>query len=294
MILLTGASGFIGGHILNALINSYGTENVVALTSKPLPKCNYLLHNGYNFDSNIFFGNGFEEIDTIVHAGAFIPKSGKESNQIELCNSNIYKTTKLLSVKFPKIKRIIFLSTIDVYGFDIKITEKTLIEPVSLYGYSKLYCEKLCSVWAEQYNISCQILRIGHVYGPGEEKYHKLIPLTMHRLCNGEKLQLFSDGNEIRSFIYIDDVVNAILKSILLRENPGIINIVGSKHISIKDLLEKILSISQSKAIIERIITTNKQRDLIFDNSKMKEFLINPQIDLDEGLKIEWEYMKSI
>ena len=175
MILLTGATGFVGGHLLDALVDTFGSENIVALTSKPITKCRFLLHNGYSYVDDFFIKTDFADIDTIIHAGAFIPKSGAESNDILNCNSNILSTTRLITSTLHKIQKFIFLSTIDVYGCANTITEDTVTEPISLYGYSKLYCEKLITIWATQKSLNHQILRIGHVYGPGEEKYKKII-----------------------------------------------------------------------------------------------------------------------
>lgn len=291
MILLTGATGFIGGHLMDALIDAYGSDNIVALTSKPITKCQFLIHNGYGFEDDFFIKSGFENIDTVIHAGAFTPKYGAESNVINNCNSNIFNTTRLITSLLPNINKLIFLSTLDVYGYDNPITEESLIEPFSLYGHSKLYCEKLISAWATQKGLNHQILRIGHVYGPGEEKYQKIIPLIMRRLISGEPIQAYGDGNEIRSFIFIKDVVNAILDSLKLDNSVGIINIVGQEQIKIRELIDKLITISKKEPIIEKVHTSAKPRDLVFDNSKMRKLLLRPEISLEEGLQQEWIYM---
>jgi len=119
MILLTGASGFIGKHLLPALITEFGYDNIVALTSAPVKECNYLLHDNYDFSDDHFIKTKFgNSIQTIIHAGAFTPKNGKQANDCEKCNSNIFNTGKLLSATLPNLKKIIYLSTLDVYGPD--------------------------------------------------------------------------------------------------------------------------------------------------------------------------------
>ena len=120
-------------------------------------------------------------------------------------------TAKLLTSNLPNIKNFVFFSTVDVYGYNSLISEETNLSPSSLYGHSKLYCEQMISSWAAQKKICHQILRIGHVYGEGEEKYKKIIPVTMQRLLSNIPLQMYGDGSEIRSFIYIQDVVNAVI-----------------------------------------------------------------------------------
>lgn len=294
MILLTGATGFIGNQVLEGLIKKLGSEHVVVLTSKPTAKCKFVIHNDYRFAKEFFANAGLLNIKTIIHAGAFTPKSAQESNDIDQSNSNIWNTTTLLAAVLPNLKKIIFLSTIDVYGFDDPITEKSPVNPVSLYGFSKLYCEKLISIWAEKKNVQCQILRIGHVYGPGEEKYQKLIPMVMKQILNNDPVKLIGAGTELRTFIYISDVVQSVLKSIELQSKNDTINVVGEEPISIKNLIDEIIKISGKNAIIHSIASEHEPRNLIFDNTKLKNQLHTPTVSLVEGLINEWEYLKQL
>jgi len=293
MLLLTGASGFIGKHLLLLLIEKYGKENIICLTSHPISECRYLLHNNYHFENDFFVENGFENIETIIHAGAFTPKKGSEANNVQLSNSNIFNTSKLLNATLPNIKKFIYLSTLDVYDNEAVISENTLEKPVSLYGYSKLYSEKMVESWGKEYNKSVQVLRIGHVYGPGEEAYQKIIPVTINNILLQNPIQIWGTGEELRSFIYIKDIVTAIINSIDLKEDVGVINLVGSTPISINDLVNTIKLISNKEITIEKISTEKKGRDLVFDSSKMNTFLLKKETYLEEGLKEEFEYMKK-
>jgi nucleoside-diphosphate-sugar epimerase len=290
MILVTGANGFIGSYLVKSLVNIFGKDRILALTSHPIEPCNYLLHNNYNFDSNIFVKNGFEGIETIIHAGAFTPKLSSDSNNIEGSFSNINGTHKLISASYPNLKRIIFLSTIDVYGDDNPITETSPVIPISLYGHSKLYCEEMIKAWADKMNISSTILRIGHVYGPGEEKYKKLIPIVFQKILSGEQIRIFGNGRDIRTFIFISDVVCAIIRSVELKSKDEIINVVGDEQVSINDLIEKIIHISERDVTIVHDQMVGKVRNMVFDNIKMVKLLCPLKVSLNEGLKSEWEY----
>lgn len=293
MILLTGASGFIGSHLIKALLFKYGYDNVVVLTSKPRSDCNYLLHDNYTFSEDFFTKNGFQLIDTIIHAGAFTPKSASESNDVDRCYSNIFTTQKLLNSNFPNLKRFIYLSTLDVYGKDSIITEESLISPVSLYGHSKYYGEKAISMWSNQKNVKCIILRIGHVYGPGEENYQKLIPIVIRRVLNDEPITIFGKGNELRTFIYISDVVQAIVNAIEYESDVEVINVVGDKPISVKELTQKIIKLAGKNIEIKYVEKNIISRDLIFDNTRLRH-LHQPKVFLDEGLRLEIEYFRSL
>lgn len=294
MILVTGCTGFIGTHLLSKLIAKYGGDNILALTSKPVDECNYLLHNGYSFDRNFFVENGYSDISTIMHLGAFIPKNSSEANNIEQCNSNITNTYNLLNCFLPKLKKVIFYSTVDIYKNTDYIDENTQESPVSLYGESKLYCEKMLQNWTKQNNKNLQILRIGHVYGPREEAYLKIIPETFKKIINKESVKIWGTGEDLRSFIYIDDVVEATINAIDLDEEVGVINVVGNQAISIKDLVSKIIDITGHNHTIEYVSTDVKPRNLSFDNSKLAKYLLKKETDLDVGLTNEYNYFLNL
>jgi UDP-glucose 4-epimerase len=294
MVLLTGASGFIGKHLLSLLIEKYGKGKVVVLSSKPIVECDYILHHDYTFDNDIFVKSGFGQIEIIIHAGAYTPKKAIDANDVALCNSNIYNTEKLLNTNLPNLKKIIYISTVDVYGHDEMITENTLEKPVSLYGYSKLYAEKMIVSWGKENGRMTQILRVGHVYGPGEEAYQKIIPITIQKVLSGEKISIWGTGEELRSFIYIKDLVKAIVNAINIESNADIINIVGGKSITINELVKKIITLSNDEIEIEKIPSNVKGRNLVFDNSKMIEILLNKETDLEYGLVEEFEFMKKL
>lgn len=293
MILLTGASGFIGQHLLKDLIDAYGENEIVALSSKPIFNCKYILHENYSFDEDIFLRNDLEAIHTIVHAGAFIPKNAADSNNVKSCNSNVINTQKLLNLNLPNLKQFIFLSSVDVYDNAKIINEQSAVNPVSLYGYSKIYCEKMIKNWGEQNNILIQILRIGHVFGPGEEAYQKLIPIIISKILENKTIEIWGNGEEKRSFIYIKDVVKAILNSLKLEEDFGIINITNSTSVSVKELVEQIVKLMGPSHQIEYIASNHSARDLVFDNSKMKKYLLSEFISLEEGLSKEINFMKN-
>lgn len=294
MILLTGATGFIGCHLLNALVEKFGKDNVLSLTSVPNSQSQYLLHNNYQFNRSFFADNGYaDKIKIIIHAGAFTPKSVADANKWKECNSNIHNTEKLLDAELPALEKVIFMSTIDVYGKAELLSETSPIDPISLYGWSKLYCEKLIEAWSKAANKQYQILRVGHVYGPGEEAYKKIIPITISKIIAGQSLQMWGEGNELRSFIYIDDLVKAIIASINLDNQNGPINLVSGTSISIKQLVEKLIEISKKPVTIEKVEASAQPRDMVFDNTKMNA-LLTQEVSLDEGLTSEWNYMMNL
>jgi UDP-glucose 4-epimerase len=290
-LLVTGTSGFIGSRFLTAACNLFGRGNVIAFSSRPADDCQTIVYKGLEFELTARDRDLLATADVLIHLGAFIPKSRERANDIEKCNSNIIFTERLLKESFSSLCKIIYVSTSDVYEPAQLITESTPTVPVSLYGWSKLYCEKMCHHFAAEKGISCQILRIGHVYGPGEENYDKFIPKAMQSIITGDTVELWGDGSEIRSFIYIDDVVTALLKSINIESDVGSINIVGGVPISIRQILEKIIGFSEKQILITERCFSGEKRNLIFDNKKMRSFLLSEETDLNVGLQNEYLHM---
>jgi nucleoside-diphosphate-sugar epimerase len=291
MVLLTGASGFIGKYLYNSLQEQIGINEIIACTSKPIVNGKFLLHNNYNFSENYFKDNGFQNFSTIIHAGAFTPKSGAEANNVEACNRNISNTFSLIK-SLPNLpKQFIFLSTLDVYAnTKFIINEQTEIKPSTMYGWSKYYCERMLEIWAQQNGVDLKILRVGHVYGPGEDQYQKIIPNTIKRLHNNLQPQVWGKGDDLRSFIFIDDVVNFIIQSVLLPDVHQPINLVSEHASSIIEIIELLIKISNKETNIEFIKSNLERRDFIFDNSYMKSILGKEKTTLSEGLKKEWDY----
>jgi UDP-glucose 4-epimerase len=294
VILVTGVSGFIGKKLLTALVHEYGSDHILALTSKSTRLCHHLLHHDYTFENDYIVNAGYHSVTTVIHAGAFTPKNAAEGNNLISCNSNITNTLKLLQLELPELKKFVFLSTLDVYGKDKVISEQSPIEPASLYGHSKLYCEKMIESWAKLNQKIFHLLRVGHIYGPGEEAYQKLIPATIQKLLENHSLQIWGTGNEIRSFLFIDNLISAILKSVAIDSDIGIVNLVGSEKITVRGLIELLIEISGVNASIETVPMIAEGRDLIFDNSKMHKELGQFEISIRQGLTEEWKYMKRL
>ncbi|MBS1774557.1 MAG: NAD-dependent epimerase/dehydratase family protein [Bacteroidetes bacterium] len=294
-ILITGASGFIGKRLLEVFCDEYGDDNIIALTSEKPNRGLFLNHHNYSFPKDFFLASGFDDIETIIHAGAFTPKQSNEANSWEETTSNISNTFNLITATLPILKKFIFLSTLDVYEIvDGPISEDSSTSPISLYGASKLYCERMLQQWAVERGVSCLVLRVGHVYGPGEQKYKKLIPLVMNNLLRNESPQIFGNGKELRSFIFIDDVANAILAMAKMKEYDSPINIAGSKPVSVSELVNTIIDIANQNVQIDYKEGNTVSRNLVFNTAKMQRLINITETPLRKGLEAEWQFMSSL
>ncbi|MCT7520062.1 NAD-dependent epimerase/dehydratase family protein [Aliarcobacter cryaerophilus] len=290
ILLLTGTTGFIGQNLLKFIELNYKNHYEIVLLSSAINE-NYktVLHKNYTFNKQDFEKNGILKVDIVLHIGAFTPKSGIEANDINKSNANIFNTKYLLDnlPNFPE--KFIFLSTLDVYGkVEEVISEKILPNPITLYGWSKLYCEKMIENWAKGNNVIIQILRVGHIYGKGEESYKKVIPITIQRLKEGNAPQIFGTGFEKRSFLHVDDVCSMILKSIKLVKYEGVINLCSAHSFTIKEIIDMLIEISAENLEINYINTENVGIDFEFDTLKMNKLLGYEKINMKDGLKDEY------
>lgn len=291
-VMLTGVSGFIGSHLLSQLTKILGKESVVALTSKQIPNVNCVIYN--TIQNFALHKDQFEDVTHIIHAGAFTPNDATQANNIGKCHENLEFTKELLSFNYKKLKRVINLSTLDIYKATSEIlSENSLIEPVSLYGSSKLYCEAMVHAFVKERKLESLNLRIGHVYGPGEEKYKKVMPITISNILQGKPVELWGDGSDLRSFIFVQDVVQAIINALETNVEYESINVVSGNAVSIKHLLQKIIAISEKSVIVNYKESNHQKRNLVFDNRLLISTLLEEETDLSKGLKVEYEYMKA-
>ena len=291
ILLITGSSGFIGQNFLNFINLNYSNKyNIVLLSSSKNTKFITINHKDYKFTKEDFINQNIKRIDIVLHLGAFTPKSSDKSNNLEKSNENIINT-KYLMDNLPNIpEKFIFASTLDVYGqIDTKIDESSKAIPLTMYGWSKLYCEKMIENWADKHSVICQVLRFGHIYGKGENAYKKIIPVTIQKLKDGENPQIFGKGTEKRSFLHVDDVCNLIMESINLDKYEGVINLCSSQAHSIKEIIAILLEISNDKNLqIDYVESQNKPIDLTFNTDKMNLLLGYETVDIEKGLREEY------
>ncbi len=291
-ILITGLSGFIGSNLLDFLKENHATslDRIIALSSVKQEGIETIIYK----HNALLEGIVLPDCDTLIHLGAWIPKISNDGNNVNCSNSNIFFTAELLNLLPSSIKNIIFISTVDVYGEQNEvITENTMTTPTSLYGSSKLYCETMVANWAKEREIGCQILRIGHIYGKGEDQYKKLIPIFINNILNNVPISISSSGAEKRSFLHVSDCVRCIWEAIQIPTKTNIINIVSEHPKSVKEIAELLVEISGTNETINILNQNIKTRDLVFNNTLMKSFFGEEKVKIEDGLKEEFNYFQE-
>lgn len=295
LVLVTGASGFIGAHLVDRLSKISGVR--LLLLSRQAKQSTqqdvvWLKAELGKLPPDYWRSQGISHIDYVFHLGAFIPKISAEANRIkQAIEDNILGTRALLESLPGKIEKIVFSSTVDVYAPPKNgevLTESSPVAPSTLYGSSKLFCEHLVSAWAKEKGCGYAILRYGHIYGPGEDQYGKLIPVVIRNLLANQAPVIYGDGSALRDYLYVGDAVEATIRAALAEGNVGPLNVVRGKSVTLKEIVQLLIRLTGSDKEIELLLDKPNGISLRFDNSAMIQVLENwSMTSLEDGLAAE-------
>lgn len=292
-ILITGSSGFLGKNLSNKLQKTsfevYGLDVIYDKILNNYFKVN--LCNEKELDK-IFKKQKF---DCVIHLAAYVPETFSDVLDDKVLRENFESTLNLLlAFKKYKIPKFIFASGISVMGnYDMKITEDNNPDPKNLYFASKLIGEILTRQFKNPKN-NISILRISAPFGPGQNE-NSVIPLFIKYALNSEDITILGKGKRGQDFIYIDDVITALIK-VIETNNNGIINIASGKTTSTLQLAKTILKNipgSKSKIVFTKIDPQEDLRVRVNINKAHKVLKFRPQISLEEGIKKYIKYFKD-
>mgnify|MGYP001450633993 CR=1 FL=1 len=318
-ILITGAAGFIGFNLsisflkeknLNIIgvdsLNDAYDNNFKKIRIRELEKnkkFSFLNLDLSNEDSfNVLSNNS---IDTVFHlaARAGVRQSFREPKKY--ITDNTISTANLSNfIKNNKVEKLIIASTSSIYGDSgdtpMKEDRDEKYPPPSVYASSKLSGELMAKTILEGSDTCIQIPRFFTVYGPFGRPDMSILRF-IHWVYTGSEILLYGDGNQKRSFTYIDDVVSALHK-LYNSDVQGVFNIGSDKTESLNNVIKSIENNLNMDAKIDYQPRAFKDVDVVIPNlDKMRELNWNPEISISEGIKntIEWylnykEEMKNI
>lgn len=253
-ILITGGAGFIGRYLAEHLSDNNQITIYDDLSNSSIEKISFLIERGVKFIKGDIMD--FEKLleytknfDVVVHLAAKSNVAESVINPKDTINVNLNGTINVLKCCVQnKIKKIIFASSAAVYGnHNDVITEKSVTNPLSPYGKSKLDAEKEIEKHCKENNLKYVIMRIFNVYGKGQnDQYAGVISKFLKNISEDKLLVIYGDGNQTRDFVSVYDVVNAFRCAISSDHNDTY-NIASGKSISINELTDMIFLVSGKK-----------------------------------------------
>jgi nucleoside-diphosphate-sugar epimerase len=302
-VLVTGATGFIGRHVVSRLLRQDRARLILLSRGDGREGPESAVKVRATLDglsTETWLRAGVQQIDIVLHLGAFIPKVAADTDRVDdVYRANLIGTRALIE-SLPNIpERFVFASTVDVYApadSDVLLRETSPISPSGLYGISKLFCEHLVHTLAATRGFAYSILRFGHIFGPGEEASQKLIPTMIRTLLRDEAPVLYGDGSAERDYLYVEDAVEALLRAATAESaQVGPVNIVRGSSVTTRALAEILVRLVGFKGEIRYVADKPAGRSLRFDNAEMRALLGQWNlVDLEQGLAREVEYFRSL
>jgi len=303
-ILLTGGAGFIGSHVLERLLRDRHQVEVIdnlcdfyspALKLRNLADARvageFVFHHIDICDGSsvrAVFAAFKPEIVVHVAAEAGLRRSLLDPLRYE--STNVQGTLTLLEAcKDLSVRKFIFASSSSVYGSTNQIPfreEDERLYPLSPYAATKLACEKLCYVYAHNYNLSSICLRLFTVYGP-RQRPDLAIRKFLEQMEAGARLTIFGDGSSSRDYTFVDDVVDGICKAVHYESNFDIFNLGNARPISLADVIAVIEDAVGKKASIRTRAWHASEAHMTFACiDKARKLLgYNPQTPFNEGIR---------
>lgn len=296
-ILITGASGFVGKTLLRKIASNslFSNAKIVLLTGEKIDGYTCILHKNYTFEKSDFAKAGVDKIDVVIHLGSAVPRT-RDDYRIEngyKFMTNVRNTVHLYE-NLPNIpEKFVFISSIDVYKNDGEvISEQTPLTSDTLYAASKIMCEQYLTEKAKADGFVLQILRLGQIYGVGEEVYSKIVSSFVRQIENGRQIKIFGDGKEFRSQLLVDDCCDCVLKAVSFNESKDPVNLVSDQAVRIKDLVMTIYQIAGKTPDVV-FGDAPAGRSNRFDNTKMKTLFKMTETPLEEGIRAYVNYYRK-
>jgi UDP-glucose 4-epimerase len=244
-----------------------------------------------------------EGMDVIVHLAARTGVGTSVKDPRSDCMTNFIGTLNYLeAARENRITRFVFASSGAAIGeCEPPIHEEFAPHPVSPYGAGKLAGEAYCSAYYHTFGVETVALRFSNVYGPGSAHKESVVARFIRNAVKGEILEIYGDGKQTRDFIYIDDLVRAILLSTIVKGIGGeIFHVATNRETTIAELVERLMPILAEQGI-NRVQIRHKgprKGDVLrtfSDVSKAKEVLgWKSMMDIADGLRHTVLYFKNL
>ena len=258
-ILVTGGAGFIGSHIVE---HFHGKAEVRVLDNLRSGCKHNLAGFKHEFIEASILDRGavrraVQGVDYIFHLAAMISVPESMAKPIECNEINTTGTLVLLEEAAKAgVKKLVLSTSAAIYGDNPTVpkVETMLAEPKSPYAITKLDGEFYCKMFADEGRLPTACLRYFNVFGPRQDpqsQYAAAVPIFIDRAVKHQPITIYGDGGQTRDFIYVKDIVAANVFFAMQTKATGVFNVAYGQKITIQELAQQILALTNSKSEIE-------------------------------------------
>ena len=304
-VVITGAAGFIGSHLAETLLDRgfsvVGIDNL--LTGDP-SNIAHLAGRDFQFIkhdvTNYIYIDG--PVDFVLHWAS--PASPIDYLELPIPTLKVgaLGTHKALGLAKAKGARFVLASTSEVYGDPLEHPQKETywgnvnpVGPRGVYDEAKRFAEAMTMAYHRYHGLDTKIVRIFNTYGPRMRLNDgRAVPAFMSQVLHNEDVTVFGDGSQTRSFTYITDLVDGIIKLMLSPENDPV-NIGNPVEMTIKEIAETIIRMTGSASkIVYKPLPTDDPKQRRPDITRARTLLgWEPKVQLEEGLIKTIEYFRT-
>lgn len=305
-VLVTGGAGFLGSHLCDRLIHE-GNDVICAdnLFTGSKDNIRHLLSNPYfEFIRHDITEPLYVEVDQIYNLACPASPVHYQYNPIKTAKTSIHGALNMLGLAKRVKARILQASTSEVYG-DPEIhpqpeTYRGCVNPIGLrscYDEGKRMAETLFFDYHRQHQVDIRVIRIFNTYGPRmNQNDGRVVSNFIVQALKGQDITIYGDGTQTRSFCYVDDLIDGMIRMMNCEDFIGPVNIGNPGEFTMLELAQKIIAMtgSKSKLVFEPLPSDDPaQRQPVIDLAKTR-LGWSPTIDLDEGLEKTIEYFKEV
>jgi dTDP-glucose 4,6-dehydratase len=304
-VVITGAAGFIGSHLAETLLDrNYSVVGIDNLLTGDTANVSHLVNRDFMFIkhdvTNYIYIDG--PVDYVLHWAS--PASPIDYLELPIPTLKVgaLGTHKALGLAKAKGARFVLASTSEVYGDPLEHPQKETywgnvnpVGPRGVYDEAKRFAEAMTMAYHRYHGLDTKIVRIFNTYGPRMRLNDgRAVPAFMSQVLRNQDVTVFGDGSQTRSFTYITDLVDGIIKLMLSSESDPV-NIGNPVEMTIKQIAETIIKMTGSTStIVYRPLPTDDPKQRRPDITRARTLLgWEPKVQLEEGLIKTIEYFRT-
>jgi UDP-glucose 4-epimerase len=309
--LVTGAAGFIGSHLSEALLSEghevVGLDCFTDYYSRPIKERNiakareharFRLHEATLLEAD--WARLLDGVDVVYHQAAQAGvRASWGADFRQYTEWNVLGTQVVLEAArhMPRPPRVVYASSSSVYGEreTFPSRETDYVQPVSPYGVTKLAGEHLAVLYSRNFALHTASLRYFTVYGPRQRPdmaFHKFF----RAILKGEEIPLYGDGSQTRDFTFVADAVEANLAAAANSVSGGVYNVGGGSRVTMNEVLDMLREVTGREVRVKRLPRQHgdvSHTGACTERAKA-ELKWTPKVGLREGLAAEWKYVQEL
>ncbi len=294
-VLVIGGNGFIGANLCTTFSN-YGDKVFSFDIQKPEIRNKGVTYIVGDFFDDVCLENAIEGMDVIIHSLSTVNPGNSNERYMQGYSRDFVQSVKLFSMAIEKKIKVVFISSGGtVYGDqEIQpINENQIPVPINHYGAVKLCIESVIRTFNTQMHSKILIARVSNPYGPGQD-YTKgvgFVDASLKKAIHGETIHVWGDGENVRDYIYIDDVCEMIYSLSNYEGSTDVFNVSSNEGISLNKILDVLRGIGLEPKVNYEPSRNVDVRSIVLDNNRILEVYDKKVLTFKEGLCKYYEYL---